>query len=655
MNYWDLSLCLLLLVAVVAIWFISPQPGRRSWFSLLLALCCPVLFVLLAYQGFPHEDQFITQSTPLRDLDGGFSSSATCRSCHPGEFQSWHNSYHRSMTMLPSAEGIKAPFDGRELKLGVTTCRVWQDGDEFWVSTPDPDHEFELLQANTQKSLAEFYHPRLGPAPPMVDRRVVLTTGSHKMQMFWLASSTGKQELRLFPWVYFIPTDTWIPYEDSFIVDPRFGRPPANWNESCIVCHSVNGKPKITFKRLSGGRDVATATAELGIACEACHGPAREHIEKHSNPLSRYLHRLDELPDSSIFNASRASQQQSSESCGQCHSTFEPRDYEAFNQDGMGFRPGMPLDSTHRLVFHGVQSEETHTHHDAYWEDGTIRTGGREYLGMVISACYERGGMTCLDCHSMHDHQSPDDQISRDHSRNSSCLKCHAEIGENLSGHTHHPAQSEGSRCYNCHMPHTSFALMGAIRSHRIDSPSVANEIQSGRPNACNLCHLDRTLEWTAEKLHDWYGHDVVALDTVQTELSAAVRWTLGGDAVQRAIGSWHMGWGPALEASGQNWQLPHLNLIRGDAYSVNRFVAQQAMQNHSGFAQLESAGEYDFIAPVQQRSSVQSRFLDNWQDKGTTSRIPTTVLLSGDGKPKLTQIQKLIDSRDNRPIMVAE
>ena len=34
-----------------------------------------------------------------------------------------------------------------------------------------------------------------------------------------------------------------------------------------------------------------------------------------------------------------------------------------------------------------------------------------------------------------------------------------------------------------------------------IESPDVATTLKTGRPNACNLCHLDKTLDWTAEHL----------------------------------------------------------------------------------------------------------------------------------------------------------
>ena len=56
----------------------------------------------------------------------------------------------------------------------------------------------------------------------------------------------------------------------------------------------------------------------------------------------------------------------------------------------------------------------------------------------------------------------------------------------------------------NCHMPYTAYALFKGIRSHQIDSPSAKMTLRGGRPNACNQCHLDKTLQWTAERLEAW-------------------------------------------------------------------------------------------------------------------------------------------------------
>ena len=41
-------------------------------------------------------------------------------------------------------------------------------------------------------------------------------------------------------------------------------------------------------------------------------------------------------------------------------------------------------------------------------------------------------------------------------------------------------------------IPIVSYALLGAIRSHRVDSPSFDQRTRD-RPNACSLCHLEQS------------------------------------------------------------------------------------------------------------------------------------------------------------------
>ena len=94
-------------------------------------------------------------------------------------------------------------------------------------------------------------------------------------------------------------------------------------------------------------------------------------------------------------------------------------------------------------------------------------------------------------------------------------------------------------------MPPTSYALLKAIRSHQISSPTVAASLETGRPNACNQCHLDKTLDWTAENLQKWYGVPKPKLSKEEKTVAASVLWTLKGDAGQRALMAWSLGWEP--------------------------------------------------------------------------------------------------------------
>ena len=164
--------------------------------------------------------------------------------------------------------------------------------------------------------------------------------------------------------------------------------------------------------------------------------------------------------------------------------------------------------------------------------------------------------MSCLYCHEMHPQKDDqrtkaewaNDQLKPGMRGDESCLQCHEEYrsDERLALHTHHLSNSEGSRCYNCHMPHTTLGLMKAMRSHTVDSPSVAATVATGRPNACNLCHLDQTLQWTSDHLSQWYQIESPELNQEEKEVASSVRWLLKGDAGQRAIIGWHLGWGPA-------------------------------------------------------------------------------------------------------------
>jgi hypothetical protein len=177
-----------------------------------------------------------------------------------------------------------------------------------------------------------------------------------------------------------------------------------------------------------------------------------------------------------------------------------------------------------------------------FYDDGTIRVGGREYNGLARSPCFERGQgsrkLSCLSCHSLHQ-GAPNDQLDPQKPMNGGCTQCHASESANLSAHTHHQASSPGSLCYNCHMPHTSYALLGAIRSHRVDSPSFDGRTRD-RPNACNLCHLERSEAWAATQAAAWFGAKPrYVLDrpaTYDQGAPAGAVFALSGDAAVRAI-----------------------------------------------------------------------------------------------------------------------
>ena len=297
------------------------------------------------------------------------------------------------------------------------------------------------------------------------------------------------------------------------------------------------------------------------------------------------------------------------------------------------------------------------------WEDGMIRVSGRDYNGILDSECARGGELSCLSCHSMHhsiDDPRPidtwaDDQLTDGMEGDGACLQCHETFAEAIEAHTHHPAQSPGARCYNCHMPHTTYGLLKAIRSHTIGrSPSVRESVDYGRPNACNLCHLDKSLAWTGRYLEEWYGRPRESLPSEEEETrSAALLWLLRGDPAQRALAAWHMGWAPAVAASGADWMAPFLAEVLDDSYSGVRFIAARSLQRINGF---EDIG-YDYIAPeaslVEAKRQVQAR----WRRMHPleTFQARSELFFDSQGEVDVGAVRDVLHRRDRRHVHISE
>lgn len=565
----------------------------------------------------------------------GYLSSQACQRCHEKSHESWHRSFHRTMTQVAATESIQAPFDGRQLTRNRTTCTVERRGDTFWVTTPDPDVEYQQFQ---EGNTANY------PAPQMVERQVVLVTGSHHMQIYWLPSRNSN-ELRIFPWVFFIDEQRWIPYEDSFVAPPTVRMMRANWNANCIACHSLDGKPNHNFDT----KRFQTEVVEFGISCEACHGPGEAHIRWHDDKRL-----APEKGSDPIVHPGHVPTKVASQICGQCHSDFiRDRDYYA---SGPRYRAGGNLDAAQKTIDFGARQDPRHPFHDSHWEDGTGRVGGREYTGLIASACFQKGELTCITCHSMHS-ADPNQQLTPLAQGNDVCLKCHQAISQDIAAHTHHAPDSSGSECYNCHMPRTSVALFRAMRSHRVDNPSAATSHATGRPNACNLCHLGKSLAWTAERLHEWYGTElpdfkVASEEDASPDVAASVEWLLKGDAAQRIVAAWHYGWQPAREASGADWEAPLLAELLNDPYSAVRLVAGRSLKTLPNMSGLN----FDFLAPAADRKNMTQKAIEVWRSsQPELAPIPAAVLQHANGQLDEPAIRRMLQLQNRRPVIITE
>lgn len=644
-----------------------------------------VLFALVASVATAWKGNHSTpppvMNRPIEVASDDCVSSRSCRACHARTYATWQASYHRTMTQVADPQTVAGDFDDVELR--DEAGRLYQltrDGDEFLVELDDPE-------SATGRSR----------------RPIVMTTGSHHYQAYWFASDKGR-ELGMLPFVHLIDekqygTPRWILRHAAFLRPPtspdakhkplKIGR----WNQVCYMCHATRGQPRLhtlpnadvmadappkVDPQASARQHADTHAVEFGIACEACHGGGAQHIAENRAPLRRYEFHRHEDADPTIVNPQRLSHQRSSQICGQCHSVITPRHAEQWgpwHEDGFAYRPGDDLAET-RLIdpdnfvfrddnlkkLEGLAQRPDALLKYAFWHDGMVRVSGREYSGLVATPCYQRGTMSCLSCHQMHKSDDDprsikewaDDQLKPGMRGNEACYQCHSSYRDQLESHTNHAADSAGSQCYNCHMPHTSYGLLKAIRSHQISNPDVAESLPPiGRPNACNQCHLNKTLAWTAEHLREWYDIEPPELSEDERTVAASLLWLLKGDAAQRALAAWTMGWEPAQKASGTEWMLPFLAQQLMDPYDSNRFILLRTIRR------LPRIGRFDldFTDSSQKRWAARSVLLNRWQQRRRGEQIDgaESLLMDSAGHLDVPGIQRLIQQRDDRPMYLIE
>ena len=201
-------------------------------------------------------------------------------------------------------------------------------------------------------------------------------------------------------------------------------------------------------------------------------------------------------------------------------------------------------------------------------------------------------------------------------------------------------------------MPYTSYGLLKTIRSHTISSPTATETAELGRPNACNLCHLDKTLAWTADQLRDWYDTPVPPLTEDDRTVAASLLWMLKGDGGLRAITAQSMGWLPAQTASGTGWMVPHLGEALGDPYDAVRFIAARSLRSLPDYANFE----FDFVGPSQARIDAAVALLRNWRNSSaSTTRRDPELLLDENGELRLDLMRQLFDRRNRRGLFLRE
>ncbi len=115
-----------------------------------------------------------------------------------------------------------------------------------------------------------------------------------------------------------------------------------------------------------------------------------------------------------------------------------------------------------------------------------------------LQSAMHKAGVVCSNCHEPH-------AAKLRLEGNALCAQCHLPEKFDVTAHHKHLPDSRGAQCVNCHMPTKNYMVVHDRRDHSIRVPRPDLSVLIGTPNACTQCHTDRSAEWAAKAVAEWY------------------------------------------------------------------------------------------------------------------------------------------------------
>jgi len=375
-----------------------------------------------------------------------WAGSETCRECHAQAFGSWADSHHALAERPLDPDLDRQAFEPeRELSFGGLSSKARVRSGRMELVTQGIDGPAQVFEVQ-----------RVFGVEPL--RQYVIAAERGRFQVSELAHDPATGD-----WFNVYGEESRRPGEWGHWT----GR-GMTWNAMCAACHTT---------RLRKGYDAQedaydTRYLELGVGCEACHGPLGEHVawQTERGGAAQGDPTVSRLDRSAVM-----------ETCGACHSrrselTGAPVPGEAFLDHHL---PVIPDGS-------GI-----------YHPDGQVHEEDFEYVSFLSSRMHGEG-VTCLDCHGPHDGELVQ-------TGNALCLQCH--VGKIEPGpHSGHEPGTPGGNCVDCHMPLTTYMQRHARRDHGFTIPDPLLTREHGVPNACARCHEDRGLDWQVSAAEQLFG-----------------------------------------------------------------------------------------------------------------------------------------------------
>lgn len=628
-----------------------PAAARASSRSSILLFGPAIAWLVIALVGLVWTRLDAGAWATLDRHGDPTAGSLRCRSCHPDEYDSWYRSWHRTMTQQP-AQAARGPLAvGHPSPAAIDLSVLDADADgrgragQAGVLAPFAGEQLDYggFRATMERSPAggpRILVERLDPetdavvGPPVLDAEVALTVGSHRYQQYvaYLDRGGGRGELWRLPLAWHRAEARWIHMNGAF-VEPEgepgslddYSRHLSRWNDNCIFCHNTAAVPGRDAGEAAG---FVSAVGELGIACEACHGPAAAHLRRHRrNPFRRLLADRGRGDDGSIADPGALGPARASDICGRCHGQRIARDIAEVMAAGDGFVAGDELAEVSRPIFATTtlagdpRLASGQPFAARFWPDGSPRLSAYEFQGLLLSPCWDEGeGLGCGHCHDMHG-DDPDGQLRAGRAGPRACLGCHDPLAlggsEDLGGHGGHGGHGDAIDCLDCHMPTTTYGLLEGMISHRITSPDPGAWVGRGdQPDACTQCHVERSRSWAAASMAALGLSGTAAGEASGDEALASrvVLDLLGGDGIQRNLAAHALA---AADATGSlddrmAWIAEGLEdeypSVRWFAWrGLRQLAARLATTDPRRRALLDALARYDYIGPIAARVELVS------------------------------------------------
>lgn len=420
-----------------------------------------------------------------------YAGSAACQPCHTDIHEQWLHTGMAKMFRPYRPENIIGDFEhDNEFYLG----------DEYrWVGG-----RLEVIPGNRRTIFARMVIRRGGHYFELQQSNgawkrypVDYTIGSKWQQGY--ATRLPNGQVHVLPIEYNKLWKRWVNFWQ--MMDPPNSKranlqlwetfsPWTSYQANCAACHTSQ------LRNVKGGgfSPDDLEFKEPGVNCETCHGPSARHV---ASRLASELYQKRPIDPPVDFKKISASQ--SVAICAQCHMQSAlrqpgPKGELNYSRHGSFY----PRFRSRPYVEFSIKSR---------YKDGRFRDTSFLVEALVRTACFQKGGATCVSCHDVHASDAADnpESLKFRNSPDQMCLQCHTGMAEKIEAHTHHPAESKGSRCVSCHMPPIVNSLMFEARSHEISSiPNAGMTLRFGQgdsPSACLLCHQDKTPQWLEQRM----------------------------------------------------------------------------------------------------------------------------------------------------------